>query len=616
MKRMLVILLFLSGVSLVHAAVIPPEQARRTAEAFLASQPRTKAAPVSLSLSWRMPSTKAGEADLLYAYENSGAGGYVIVSGEDAVGPVLGYAPAGRFPAADMPDGMKWLMRFYGEMVSLARAHAWTTSAGSDVFDPSRIVKLKTAAWGQLYPYNKDTPDIYGNGNNPPAGCVATAIGIIMNYHRWPQRGQGFLPGYTYTMMGDTFTIEGCELGHPYDWDAMNAENPDYDEIARLLHEIGVMTEMLYLGTGSGTTASYVTRLSQYFGYDKGIVHRDRDNYTDERFESFIRDEIDARRPVLFSAYRYEDGGHCMVIDGYCGNYFSINFGWEGKPIVRDGYSNPQDAGVWFLLTPVRGLEKDVAAYHYNQFVMCNIKPDAGGETPLRGSFSNARVTLPYDFSPGKPFKLLGSLFSSLPADACFVLTDASGMVKETISGSFHLDGNDDWIFGWKVFEAECTVHEPIEAGDQILVAMYADGKRIPVENPRESVITFGKQSPPDGLLVGYVTGNTTNPMNGFLEQALRDGRSWNVREYWEDFFYFKCYKDLVWQMIDLKSGHVEWDSGELYDSDTAYGEKPRFTALLQEDYFYNFIRLRQGDYLLRIRNPLTGEDLSIQVTI
>ena len=614
-KTMLFIILLFAGLEPLIAGVVPQEKARRTAESFVASLPRTKAGGGSLSLAWSLPSASKGGDNLIYAYEISNAGGYVIVSGDDAVGPVLGYSPAGRFPGADMPDGMKWLMDYYGYVVSMAREKGWATSSAEAVFDPSKKVKLQTAPWGQLSPYNAECPDIYSSGSRPPAGCVATAIGIIMNYHRWPEKGQGTIPAYSYTMEGTTYHIDGVTLGHRYDWDAMNAAEPDYGEIAKLLHEIGVMTEMMYLGSGSGTSATYATRLAQYFGYDKGIIKHERYVYTDARFEGIIKAEIDAKRPLLYNAYNAY-GGHSMVIDGYCGRYFSINFGYEGKPVRTDGYSDPLNEGAWFLITPVEGHEKDMAAYANNQFIMCNIKPDAGGGTAQFGQFSNGRVALPYDFAPGKPFTVYNSLFSSVPAESYMVLMDASGNVKEKISEVHHMPGKNEWLFGWDSFPNVCTVHSSLKDGDQILVAMYIDGKMVPVEITRKSVFIFGKKSPSDGLLVGYVTGNETNPMNSFLEQALRDGKRWNVREYWEDFFYFRCYKDLVWQIIDMKDGSVQWDSGDYANSDEKYGEKPRFASLFQEDYFYNFIRLKKGEYQLKIKNPLTGEALALDIVI
>lgn len=613
-KTLLCFLLVLSGFWMAGATAVTPEKARKAAESFLLAQPRTKAGPVSLSLAWRLPDEKSNAGDLIYAFDNLTTGGFVIVSGEDAVSPVLGFSTTGRFPSLDMPEGMKYFMEFYGETIRYARQQGWSGSAAAAPFDPSQQVKLETANWHQLTPFNKYCPLLFGD--RAPVGCVATAIGIIMNYHRWPERGTGELPSYSYTDMEGTHLIDGCTLGHPYDWDAMNASSPDYDQIARLLHEIGVMVEMRYSLTGSGTAQGRVTRLSRYFGYDKDIRRHDRmDNYTDARWEALIREEIDANRPMLFSGYNEKDGGHTMVIDGYCGRYFSINLGW-GSGYSGAGYSNPEGAGIWFLMTPVEGHEKDRPPYYFNQGIYCNIKPDAGGQEAEFGPYYHGRISLPYDFALGKPFIIKEGVISKKPAEFCVVLTDASGNIKKQLSGRYAVEGDDDPIFGWKVFDFECTINQKPQAGDRLEIAMYVDGKRVPVEHNRNAEFRFRNAPPSEDLKVGYVSGNTVNPQNEFLAQAILDGRSWNVREDWHDFFYFCCYKDLVWQMISKKDGTVIWDSGEFYDSDEHFGEKPRFVSLLREDVYYNFIRLPWGEYVLRLKNPLTGETLSIDVTI
>lgn len=614
-KTMFCFLLVLSGFWMAEATVVTPEKARKAAESFFASQPQTKAGPVSLSLSWRLPDEKSDAGDLIYVFDNVSTGGFVIVSGEDAVSPVLGFSTSGRFPSADMPEGMQYFMEFYGETIRYAREKGWSLPAAAALFDPSQRVKLETAQWHQLTPFNKDCPIV--NGSRPPVGCVATAIGIIMNYHRWPEHGTGELPSYSYTDSYGTHLIDGCTLGHPYDWDAMNAANPDYDQIARLLHEVGVMVEMLYSGKGSGSTSSRVTRLSQYFGYDKDIRRHNRMNhYTDARWEALIREEIDANRPVLFDGYNEKDGGHSMVIDGYCGRYFSINLGWNNRYSGGDGYSNPEGAGIWFLMTPVEGHEKDRPPYYFNQGIYCNIKPDAGGQVAEYGPYYSGRTSLPYDFSLGKSFTVRKSVLSKQPGECCIVLTDATGKIKKLLSGMYAVGGSDDPIFGWNSVDFDCTLNQKPQAGDRLELALYVNGKRVSVEHNRAAEFWFRNAPPSEDLKVGYVTGNIANPQNEFLTQAIRDGKSWNVREEWHDFFYFCCFKDLVWQMISKKDGSVIWDSGELYDSDEHVGEKPRFVSLLREDVFYNFIRIPPGDYVLRLKNPLTGETLSIDVTI
>lgn len=616
-KIFLFIILLISCGQVVSASVVAEGNARRKAEVFFSSQPRTKAGPLNVQLAWSLPDLRP-DGDLVYAFNNLGDGGFVVVSGDDAVAPVLGYSPSGRFPAENMPEGLKWLLSSYGELIRTARERGWGTFESDAAFDLKDKVKLQTARWSQTYPFNEACPLI--DGSRSVTGCVATAIGIIMNYHRWPERGTGEIPSYTYS---DPYygihemTVPGCVLGHRYDWDAMNAADPDYDAIANLLHEIGVMTEMLYSPAASGTNAAYVRRLSQYYAYDKDIKHYQRRLTSDAQWERIIRTEIDARRPVLYCGDSPADS-HAMVIDGYCGDYFSFNFGWGGDYDSFSDYSNPGNEGVWFLLTPLKGHEKDVAAFSARQHLYCNIKPDAGGSVAEYGPFVNGHLSLPYDFKPGQPFQLLYSAISARPADCCLVLMDASGNIKEEISASCHLEGNDDEIYGWKSITADCVVSQQPKAGDRIVPVMYRDGVRVPLEMDRRMEFRFGNWPLDDELRVGYVTMNDTDYENGFLVRAIRDGYVWNARQVWRDFLYFSCFKDLLWQLVRVSDNAVLWDSGELYeDLVLDLEQRKRNVSLLREDVYYHFHGyLTSGDYILRLKNPLTGAEMSIDITL
>ena len=618
MKKIAVfILLLLSCCGVVSASTVVPENARRRAEAFFSSQPRTKAGALNIQLAWSLPDVRP-DGDLVYAFNNLSEGGFVVVSGDDAVGPVLGYSLSGRFPSENMPEGLKWLLSSYGEVVRTAREKGWTAVGANAAFDPQDKVKLETALWGQTRPFNDDCPIV--NGSRSVTGCVATAIGIIMNYHRWPERGTGEIPSYTFS---DPYygiydlTIPGCTLGHSYDWAAMNADQPDYGAIAKLLHEIGVMTRMMYTPSSSGTSANYVKYLPEYFHYDKDIKYYQRRLVNDAEWERLLRAEIDARRPVLFCGESPQEN-HAMVIDGYCGDYFSINFGWMGSYSSYNGYSNPGNEGTWFLLTPREGYEKDVMKFRAGQYMYCNIKPDAGGPAPEFGpSVNSAHLTLPYDFAVNQPFTLLYSALSARPADCCLVLMDAAGNIREQISATVHLEGNDDPIFGWNSIKAECTVHQQPKAGDRIVPVMYVNGSRVPLEISRNAECRFGNGPVDEELRVGFVTMNETDYEDGFLVRALRDGYNWNARVDWREFLYFRCHLNLVWQLVRVSDNTVIWDSGEGVDDINAQEVRKSNMSLLREDVYYHFVRnLAKDDYILRLKNPLTGATMTINITI
>lgn len=607
MRKPIIILLLLACLQPCFAGPVTPDLAQRVAESFFAAQPQTRASGTTrVKMAWRL-SDEETKADLLYAFENESAGGYVIVAGEDAATPVLGYSLSGSFPAQDMPEAMRDLLDYYGNVLRLARERKWVATKSGNSLISSQFVRLETAWWSQGDPYNRYCPVI--NGTRCVTGCVATAIGIIMNYHRWPERGSGDLPSYSYNYNGVSNSVSGHSLGHSYDWEAMNrAEGRDDDQIARLLYDIGVMVQMHYTPSASGAGSSYVRRLSDYFGYDKDIRRYSRNNTTDASWEQVIREEIDAKRPVLYSGSRPE-GGHAMVIDGYSGRYFGINFGWGGGYGAREGYSNPNKDGHWFLMTPVEGHEQDLAYYNASQDIYCNIKPDAGGEPDwLSNANLHGNLGLPYDFSVGQEFVLSQYIWTDKDYECVYVLFDQAGNVKERISEPF--------TSGY--FKAQtCVISKQPKQGDWIAPAFLVDGKALVPNHSRFAEFRFQDTSPQKEVQIGFVTENADE----FLTRSIRSTAS-SLRDL-KDYLYFRCNKDFTWELLKSADGSTErlWGSEsvtsnyyEFYVKDA--DDRFRCLSLFQEDICYHLVHLDHGDYILRIKNPLTGESVSVNLTI
>ena len=608
-KPIITIFLLLACLQAAFAGPVTPDRAQRVAESFFATQPQTRASgPARTRLAWRLTDGRS-QSDLLYAFDNESAGGYVLVAGEEAAAPVLGYSLSGSFPTQDMPEAMRDLLDYYANVLRMARERKWVATKTSDNLISSQFVRLETAWWSQGDPYNRYCPVI--DGKRCVTGCTATAIGIIMNYHRWPERGSGDLPSYSYNYNGVSNTVPGHSLGHSYDWEAMNRpEGRDDDQIARLLYDIGVMVEMSYTPGASGAGTSYVKRLSQYFGYDKDIRGYYREYTTDAEWEQVIRNEIDAKRPVLFSGF-LPDSGHAMVIDGYSGRYFGINFGWGGGYGAREGYSNPNKDGHWFLLTPVEGHEKDLVYFNNWQDIYCNIKPDAGGEPDWFSSTTvSGNLGLPYDFSVGHEFVLSQYIrYDREDVECAYVLFDQAGNVKEQISEPF--------TSGY-FREQTCVISKQPRQGDWIAPAFIVDGKyRIPIHN-RFAEFRFRNDSPQKDVKVGFVTENADE----FLTASIRNSSEAELKNL-KDYLYFRCYKDFTWDLLKADNGSSEtvWASNERTTSYHDYyieDEEGHFRcmSLFQEDVCYHLIHLDPGDYILRVRNPLTGESVTLNLTI
>lgn len=338
MKRLLhiqflLVLLLALGYSPLQAKRITQWQAQQQAYSFWGKQMPQKAKAKSRT------ATTASPSDAYYVFNND-AGGFVIIAGDDAVTPVLGYTSTGAFDAENLPDGLKDLLKSYERQIAaLGDNYVANQTATRAAFTGEKL--LKTAEWNQMAPFNKYTP------NNYVTGCVATAGAIVMKHHGYPAKGTG---SHSYTWNGQTLT---ANFGHDYDWASMpdkydGTNDAAFDGVARLMADLGVAVEMNYAKDGSGAyIGNLVTALQKYYGYSKLSHLMAIEDVGAEAWNGKLREEIDANRPVLYAASDPAGGGHAFVIDGYKDESFSVNWGWGGycDGFYKIGALNPQSAG-------------------------------------------------------------------------------------------------------------------------------------------------------------------------------------------------------------------------------------------------------------------------------
>lgn len=338
MKRLLhiqflLVLLLALGYSSLQAKRITQWQAQQQAYSFWGKQMPQKAKAKSRT------ATTASPSDAYYVFNND-AGGFVIIAGDDAVTPVLGYTSTGSFDAENLPDGLKDLLKSYERQIAaLGDNYVANQTATRTAFTGEKL--LKTAEWNQGNPFNKYTP------NNYVTGCVATAGAIVMKHHGYPAKGTG---SHSYTLNGKTLS---ANFEHTYDWASMPAKydgtnDAAFDGVARLMSDLGVAVEMQYAKGGSGATMEdLVTALQKYFGYSKYARLLAIADLGAEVWNGRLRAEIDADRPILYSAVDSNKGGHSFVIDGYKDESFSVNWGWGGycDGFYRIGALNPETGG-------------------------------------------------------------------------------------------------------------------------------------------------------------------------------------------------------------------------------------------------------------------------------
>ena len=475
MKRLLhfqflLVLLLALGYSPLQAKRITQWQAQQQAYSFWGKQMPQKAKAKSRA------ATTASRSDAYYVFNND-AGGFVIIAGDDAVTPVLGYTSTGSFDAENLPDGLKNLLKSYERQIAaLGDSYVANRTATRAAFTGEKL--LKTAEWNQYAPFNKYTP------NNYVTGCVATAGAIVMKHHGYPAKGTG---SHSYTWNGKTLT---ANFEHDYDWANMPAKydgtnDAAFDGVARLMSDLGVAVEMQYAKSGSGAyIGNLVSALQKYFGYSKLTYLASIDDVGAEAWNAKLRGEIDANRPILYSASDASAGGHSFIIDGYKDESFSVNWGWGGycNGFYQIGALNPESAG-----------KPTGDKYNLGQTAVIGLQPSDGTEKVSTMGFLkvagqlqalNMNVT---DVKKGQR----GAIFSvplgntgdrSFTGEVVVALMNAKGEMREIVTSKpFKLT---DFAPGYYNSSLSFSIESKVDAepGDYLAIMAKEDGSEEYIE--------------------------------------------------------------------------------------------------------------------------------------
>jgi len=289
----------------------------------------------------------------LYVFNVSGAG-FVAVSAEDRVKPILAYSTEGTFSAENIAPAFNFTVKGYTDEIQYIRdnnverladiAEEWTRVEKTGRVKATRNTRtvpiLLETLWNQNYPYNSLCPeDEDGNGGHVYAGCVATAMSQVMKYYNYPAQGSGsssYTPGgWGYPSYPTQTANYGATLYNfermPMQLDSTSTEE-DIFYIAQLQWHCGISVEMMYSPDGSGAYSDDVPNAaSTHFRYNPDMELIYKDFYGNSGFENMLKEELDLGHPLYYSG-QGPDGGHAFVCDGYDENdYFHFNWGWDGK---------------------------------------------------------------------------------------------------------------------------------------------------------------------------------------------------------------------------------------------------------------------------------------------
>ena len=386
-----------------QAEKVDADKAERLAQRFVQSKRRVPAEDLvrlNFTATQKHRTSRAASGmdavqDTVFYYvfniSESAGGGFVIVSGDDAVTPVLGYSDNGNYDENNLPPNFAYWMNCLQDEIRRAIAQKlpqsetvrqkWEDYLNGNV-SVTAVASLISTAWAQGAPYSDLCP-LY-NGRRCVTGCVATAMAQIMNYHRHPTRGRGQSTAYiTYPLK---INMPSVSFEVNYDWENMlnsyrgSPTSQQQTAVATLMYHCGLSVKMNYTPDGSGALTSYVpAALINYFGYDNSCSEVKKSNYTTAAWENLIKGQLDAGMPVLYSG-EGEEGRHAFICDGYRDDgTFHFNWGWGGN---ADG---------WFVTT---ALNTNQGTFNIIQEMVINIKPAVN--VPVTGvSLNITTATVP-----------------------------------------------------------------------------------------------------------------------------------------------------------------------------------------------------------------------------
>ncbi len=268
-------------------------------------------------------------------------GGFVLISGDDAALPILGYDLQSQFNyPIDSPAVAAWIEALLDELWEIRTKNLdnsetkaeWDTLLESTLPDRSQsrsVAPLITTQWDQGVPYNILCPeDAEGPGGHVWAGCTAVAMAQVMRYWACPLQGSG-----SHSYYAGSYGVLSANFGQTtYNWSNMPDTCPAGNmDIPLLLYHCGVSTNMQYSPVGSGASlGNAANALSQYFSYAP-CTYTQRMHYSQNDWNTMLRANLDAGRPIVYAA-RSNTSGHAFNLDGYQNDdYFHFNWGWGGE---------------------------------------------------------------------------------------------------------------------------------------------------------------------------------------------------------------------------------------------------------------------------------------------
>ena len=464
--------LIVCGIANIWADKLSEKQAMELAQQFVSGQQAKSARGAKAPSKARQQAQTieaAGQVSGLYVFNVTGDGGFVIVSNDDSTTPILGFGESGSIDPNDLPDNMAaWLQGYADQIAWLQQQDKQTLNARINLSGGihNNIKPLIQTHWNQSKPYYSLCPEI--DGVKTVTGCVATTMAQLINYHQYPTAACSAVPGYSFTTQDkDKNNIKLTMDALPattFEWanmiDNYTPLDPETgkrvlagtfaqkEAVATLMQYCGYAIHMIYGLSQNGGSSAYSETipyaLKTIFGYDGGVRHCYRKNYSYEEWVNLIYNELAGSRPVALGGQSC-GGGHSFICDGYKyeneTDYFHINWGWGGS---SDDY---------FVLSVLQPWEQGIGGsstldgFSFSQDAVIGIQPPVndnadyclsleglhlGGDDATKSSQTFDRDGETGVFNISIFYSLWNYNYGSSAYDAALQLVDGSDNVKLT----------------------------------------------------------------------------------------------------------------------------------------------------------------------------------------
>jgi hypothetical protein len=329
------------------------------------------------------------DSDKLLAYVFFGENrGYIIVSADKLLTPVISYSTTGHYQKEspleslirkDLSSRIKNIdtqsasakekiyasrKKLFSDNATKETINQWpeegTTSTGG----------WTETTWNQTHPYNLFCPIKLSTQQRSLTGCPATAMAQILYYHKELNNtrfGSSDRYYHNYTQKywiddaHDTYDFLSFSALNEYlesiEKKFQNSESLTTEDIAALSLAAGFACKSVYDPGGSGTfSVQQAYNAFIKFGFSEAVLLNE--SFSDDEIKEKMIDNIKQALPVhlavVDNAWQY---GHNVVCDGYRDNgFFRINMGWGGS--ADNWYSLPE--GFPYSLTVFEGIVADI----------------------------------------------------------------------------------------------------------------------------------------------------------------------------------------------------------------------------------------------------------------